>query len=343
MKLYFIIVFCFLSTAIFSQIDSAFVFFKKGDSAYQEKKFQVAEKNYVKGLQYDSTNNNIIKNLANCYLEMKKYNLALNFFKKLYTNNANDTSALIQIADISYMWHTWNDAVKFINLCIDKKIGLKMNYKLAKSYYEQEEYVLCSKALGKASAEDPTNAEIPFLMANIWLQMQRNDKAIEMFKIALQLDTTKYDYYFQLASVYQQLDSLAQALPYYELALAKGMGNDLQMTRTLAVLYTTNKQYEKGIALMEKVIAKKPMDKTLFEDMGYAFFENKKYDDAIDWWDKILQIDKNDARTLYMIGIAYNKKGDSEKGGRLCDMAIEMDPKLAGLRKEMKMPQGAGL
>ncbi len=343
MKIMLLFVSLIFTQLVNAQIDSAKIYFNKGDTAFEQKRFLLAEKNYVKGLRYDSTNNTIINNLASCYIEMRRYGNALMLYKKLYANNNNDNNALNQLAELSFMGHNWNEAVQYSKLCVEKNIGSKMHYKIAKSYFEQEDYALSSKSLGAASKEEPTNGEIPYLMANIWLQMQRADKAIEMFKIALQLDTTKYAWYYELGNTYHQIDSLNEAIPYFEKALEKGLSNDLQMQRTLGILYLSCKKYEKGIEIMEKVIAKKPMDKSLYEDMGYAFYENKKYDDAITWWDKILTIDQNDARTLYMIGIAYQKKGDDTKGNKLCDLAIEMDPKLMGLRKEMKMPQGMGL
>jgi len=42
---------------------------------------------------------------------------------------------------------------------------------------------------------------------------------------------------------------------------------------------------------------------------------------------------------LYMIGMCYQKKGEKDKGVRLCDKAIEMDPSLASL-KQKKLDMG---
>jgi hypothetical protein len=40
-----------------------------------------------------------------------------------------------------------------------------------------------------------------------------------------------------------------------------------------------------------------------------------------------------------MIGMAYQKKGDTEKGKALCDKAIALDPSLKSLKQEIKMEQ----
>lgn len=76
--------------------------------------------------------------------------------------------------------------------------------------------------------------------------------------------------------------------------------------------------------------------------LAEAFYYKKKYDEAIAYWDKILEYDKTSASSLYMIGMAYQKKGGKEntnKGITLCDKAIEMDPALASL-KQKKMTMG---
>ena len=71
-----------------------------------------------------------------------------------------------------------------------------------------------------------------------------------------------------------------------------------------------------------------------------AYYFKGKYQPAIDYWDRILEHDKENASALYMIGMAYQKKGEKEKGQHLCDRAIEMDPSLASLKQKKQMPGG---
>jgi tetratricopeptide (TPR) repeat protein len=111
----------------------------------------------------------------------------------------------------------------------------------------------------------------------------------------------------------------------------------------LGLSYIAVGEYDKGEALAKAVFAKKQMDKSFMNDVGYAYYGVRRYDDAIRWWDQILTIDKNNAKALYMIGMAFRKKGDDEKGSRLCDAAIALDPNLAGYKKQMMPPQGMGL
>ncbi len=45
-----------------------------------------------------------------------------------------------------------------------------------------------------------------------------------------------------------------------------------------------------------------------------AYYYKGKYQEAIDYWDKILYYDKENASALYMIGMSYQKKGEKAKG-----------------------------
>jgi tetratricopeptide (TPR) repeat protein len=85
---------------------------------------------------------------------------------------------------------------------------------------------------------------------------------------------------------------------------------------------------------MLRVLDKKPGDLVLLYSVADVYYHMKKYDEAIDYWDKILYFDKENSKSLYMIGMAYQKKGETGKGRELCDKAIAMDPSLKNLKQE---------
>jgi tetratricopeptide (TPR) repeat protein len=78
----------------------------------------------------------------------------------------------------------------------------------------------------------------------------------------------------------------------------------------------------------------------LLNMIAEAYYYKGKFQDAMDYWDKILEYDKTDASALYMIGMCYQKQGGKEntaKGIKLCDKAIDMDPSLAPNRQKKMM------
>ena len=86
---------------------------------------------------------------------------------------------------------------------------------------------------------------------------------------------------------------------------------------------------------LQEVLKKKPEDPELLYQIAQANFKSRKYQEAIDLWDKVLEQDKTNAEALYMIGLSYQKKGEKDKGQQLCDKAIQMDPSLRSKRQQL--------
>ncbi|MEI9807691.1 MAG: tetratricopeptide repeat protein [Bacteroidota bacterium] len=80
---------------------------------------------------------------------------------------------------------------------------------------------------------------------------------------------------------------------------------------------------ENGIKIMDEILKRKPSDINILNMVAEAYYYKGKFNEAIDYWDKILSYDKQNASALYMIGMSYQKKGDKDKGQLLCDKAIE--------------------
>jgi tetratricopeptide (TPR) repeat protein len=94
---------------------------------------------------------------------------------------------------------------------------------------------------------------------------------------------------------------------------------------------------DNGVTIMKEILKRKPSDLNILNMVAEGYYDKGKYQDAIDYWDKILEYDKQNASALYMIGMSFQKKGEKEKGQQLCDKAIAMDPSLGNLRQKKMM------
>jgi hypothetical protein len=54
----------------------------------------------------------------------------------------------------------------------------------------------------------------------------------------------------------------------------------------------------------------------------------------------LLELNPKDATSLFMAGMVFQKKGEKEKGQKICDKAIEMDPSLTRNRQKKDIPMG---
>ncbi|MBS1935562.1 MAG: tetratricopeptide repeat protein, partial [Bacteroidetes bacterium] len=164
--------------------------------------------------------------------------------------------------------------------------------------------------------------------------------AIPFFKKAIALDSSRSQWIYECALTLATIYDDKTAIQYYLVAAQKGYKTDNDYYENLSDSYVAAGQPEKGIELMLGILEKKPADLILLYSVANAYYKIKKYQEAIDYWDKILYFDKENAKALYMIGMAYQKKGETDKGRQLCDKAIAMDPSLKSLKQEKNMSMG---
>jgi tetratricopeptide (TPR) repeat protein len=94
----------------------------------------------------------------------------------------------------------------------------------------------------------------------------------------------------------------------------------------LAVYYLQKKDFDRAIALFEKVVALDPKHVKAHADLGFAYNERKLYDKAIPWFKKVLELDPRHVTALNNLGVAYNEKRAYDQGIEYLEKAIKLDP-----------------
>lgn len=79
--------------------------------------------------------------------------------------------------------------------------------------------------------------------------------------------------------------------------------NNIQAMTDLANLYFDAKRYEDSITWYQKILDKNPRDVNISTDLGTAYWYTNRPDEALAQFDRSLQIDPNHAQTLYNVGI----------------------------------------
>ncbi len=324
-----------ISIAAFSQqADSAAYFLQKGNEAKEGRLFMVAAQQYKKAIHFDSTNTAAQRELGNVSVEMRRYPDAILAYGEVIKKDPNDPVAVENLASLYFWTRRWNDAIAAAQKMQQLKIGKGANYIIGKSYNELEDYGKSYTFLFAAGKEDSLNADIPYTIGRGFVEMSNYRNAAPFFVKAIALDTTKPRWVYECALNYAAIPDDKTAIKYYLLAADKGYKTDNDYVENLSISYEGAGQLDKCIEMLKKVLEKKPADLSLLNSIAEIYYKTGKYQDAIDNWDKILGYDKQNAKALYMIGMAYQKKGDKDKGMQLCDQAIKMDPSLANLKQK---------
>jgi tetratricopeptide (TPR) repeat protein len=326
------------ATSVDAQVhDSSDYFFQKGLEEKNKRLFMVAYNDFQKSVDRQPSNHGAWRELGLVAVEMRKYENAKLAFQKVLEIKKDDTTAISNLALLDFWTRQWAQAIELAKKAQDLHAGSKWNYLIGKSYYELEDYGQAFRFLQAATKDDSLNAEIPYLVARSFVDMNNYKAAIPYFQKAITLDSTKVQWIYECALVHATLYDDKTAIKYYELAALRGYKKDNDFYENLSDSYIAAGQPEKGLELMLIVLVKKPADLDLLYSIANTYYRVKKYDSAIEYWDRILEFDKQNAKALFMIGMSYQKKGDDNKGRLLCDKAIEMDPSLASHKQEKRI------
>jgi tetratricopeptide (TPR) repeat protein len=327
------------SPFVFAQpVDSADHFFQKGLLEKQNGRRMESLKQFEKALKYDSNNKPVITELALAYMDLRKYHNARDSYKKLEALGDNSAGNYKQLLTLSYNLKQPDDVVLYAGKLKQADPAEKVNYYVGKVHYDRENYGEAIQTLNEAAKEDPTNAEVPYMIARSYADMLNYKQSIPYFEKAIALDATKPYWIYEMALVYYAMNDTKNTLKYMLEAADKGLAKNNDYLENLGIAYLDVGDLENGIKILGEILKRKPSDINILNMVAEAYYYKGKYTEAMDYWDKILGYDKQNASALYMIGMCYLKKGDKDKGQLLCDKAIEIDPSLASLKQKKQMP-----
>lgn len=334
----FVILFLSATSYTFSQTDSTDYYLQK---ALQEKangRLMETQKNLEKATRYDADNKVVLTELATTYHDLRKYNQARETYKKLESLGEVSAVNYKQLLTLSYNLKQPDDVILYAGKLKKADPSEKVNFYLGKVHYDRENYGEAIQALNAAAKEDPSNAEVPYMIARSYADMLNYKQSIPFFLKAIELDASKPYWIYELGLIYYAMNDSKNALKYILEAGNKGLNKDNDYLENLGIAYLDAGDLTNGIVIMNEILKRKPSDINILNMVAEAYYYKGKYQQAIDSWDQILFYDKQNASALYMIGMSYQKKGDKEKGQLLCDKAIAMDPSLASLKQKKQMP-----
>jgi tetratricopeptide (TPR) repeat protein len=327
-----------VASVTFAQTDSSSIFLQKGLEEKAKGRLMESYKAFDKAYTYNKNDKQIVTELAKSLYDLRRYGQAREKYMQLEKMGDNSIETYNQLMNLSFNLRQFPDAIKYANLVKKADPAAKVAYYIGKANYEQEYYGDAIKYLGFAATEDPNNPEIPYMIARAYADMMNFKQAIPYFEKSLALNPDNNRTMYEMGLMYYANHDDKNSLKYLLLAAEKGYKRDNEYLENLGVAYLNTGETEKGLEIMKEILQRRPSDMNVLNMVAEACYDAKKYDEAINYWDQILTMDKQNASALYMIGMSFQKKGDKGKGQALCDKAIEMDPALAKNKQKMSMP-----
>lgn len=314
--------------------DSANFYFSKAKESKQARKIWDAEKYFLKAIDFDPNNETIRFECAAYYLEQRKYALANQQYNYILQKNPTHLVATTKVIELSYNLHKWEDVIKYGEAAIANNIKVdKVNFMVAKAYFEDEDYGKARKYLTTQLNLTPTDKQTIELLGKVYVELSMFNEAIAMYEKVLKETPNDFDLIYEMGMLYSSQHNEKMAVKYYELAAEKGLKPDLAYWENLGMSYLTF-DIKKGVEVLNKVLAKKPGDIEILTQIAQAYYKTEQFGTAYELYMQMFDNNNKNVKALYMAGICMIRKGDKTKGAAICDKAIAMDPSLGELRSQ---------
>jgi len=169
-----------------------------------------------------------------------------------------------------------------------------------------------------------SDAYYHYLLGNIAQMKGDLPEAIEEYKKSTLYDSGSVYLKKQLVNLYILTgDTKAASEVLFE--ISKVADGDQSMVELMAELSIYNKKPEDAISAYEKILSTSPLNKQAIYNLGVLYSETGKYEKAILYFEKFLQIDPDSADAYVSIGILYNKLDRPVEAELYLKKAAEID------------------
>ena len=325
-------------TFVFSKnIDSAQYYYNKGLEESDARRYALAGKNYDRAIEFNPEY--IAAYLANAKVNMHMSRIyqAGQYLDKAYQLQPSNKEIIKELVQFYFNNRQYAKCLELVQKCRDCATGERI---LGMSYYHTEDYGKAETHLKNALKKDKDDTEAAYTLGRTYLELENDKSALEFYQKAVDAAPDRPNWAYELGLLFYHRGNYKNALVYFDKAVAAGQvkSNDFQENYGFAQIYSGDA--ETGMQTLEIVLEKKPNNKELLNNIAYAMYTTKRYEAAITFYERLLTLNANDAPSLFMAGMTFQKMGQKQKGEAICDKAIEMDPSLTKNRQKKEMPMG---
>ena len=151
------------------------------------------------------------------------------------------------------------------------------------------------------------------------------DKAIEIFKKAVELNPNDDDSWRWLGNSYNRNGQIEEAIKYY-LKAAELNPDDSRNWYNLGYSYINNEQYQEAIEPLLKAIELNPDDSDSWYLLGVSYYKNGEYQKAIEPLLKATELNPDDSRNWDLLGRSYYMNEQCQEAINSLLKAVEINP-----------------
>ena len=141
---------------------------------------------------------------------------------------------------------------------------------------------------GKTKAEAKKLSNEYLSIADLYFGMEKYDKAIEYYKLALNNKDNYWNVYYKLARTYTLQSKWADALPMYENLLKRDPENN-SLKVSIAYIYAMSCDTNKAINIYTELVKNNPENDEYLQNLIAVYIAKKDYETSVKYFESFQQ------------------------------------------------------
>lgn len=238
--------------------------------------------------------------------------------------------------------NNWKEVVPHMETAVNQLVGTRTAVQqivarmcLAKAFRQEGQDERALAQLQEVLNIQPTRYDALCEMGEIYLAQKNFNRAAAAYLDAIRIDEAQARAYLGAGRALRHLERYGEAAEKYR-KLIELDGEKLPYLYELGQTYALLKEFDDAQRSFSRVVAlaeenpKDPESKyylgVVFTDLGLTNISQRNYYEAIENFDRALQVDANQAKAVEGKAQAYRELGEMDKAEDLFKQAIEMDP-----------------
>jgi predicted Zn-dependent protease len=146
------------------------------------------------------------------------------------------------------------------------------------------------------------------IQIRLFLREKGGMEGINQFSSQLREKPGDVNLLYGLGISYDMVGRAHEAIPYLSEAL-KASPKDALLVRELGIAYFEAKEVDKALDTLKDAVRTFPNDTTLLFYLAQGNQEKGRWDDALSFYQRVLEIDPGRVELYYNLGVLYDKKG----------------------------------
>ncbi len=270
---------------------------------------------------------------ADLLVQTGKVKQASKTYDQILKIEPNNQEYQLQKADILIYLKQYSKAIDIYNK-LEKKLGIVPEITLQKQklYLAQGNYNAAEKEMQILIEKYPNESEYYGMFAEFYLNINKKDKAMQMFEKVLELDPQNPIIHLALANYYQENGEQEKSFEYIKLAFKNTevpVDNKIKIMLSYYELSEKNAQRKtEAEELLAILLETHPEDAKAWSMYGDFLLRDNKTDEAIVAFEKVISLQKDRHVVYERLMDLYFEKGDYVQLEKKSTEAIELFPNM---------------